>query len=176
MFASDLLAVKAGQLSLPQEEQEKELLRIGEHFGLRGADIDRLNDTALAAQAESTIKAALKDIDRMTLTVVDGDFPREVLARQNLTFGEYRIPTPRNTRRAYDANLKGPAPKKSGLVIIGALDQEALRRHTLASSSVPSVGWGSIPLTFSLIAMGLVLLRRTRKKKSSNRPWPMTNN
>src|SRR5207253_2638516 len=43
LFASDLLAVKNGRLSHPFEEDEKMLLRIGENFGLRGPEIDRLN-------------------------------------------------------------------------------------------------------------------------------------
>src|SRR4029453_597633 len=41
LFASDLLAVKDGRLSHPFEEDEKMLLRIGEHFGLRGPEIDK---------------------------------------------------------------------------------------------------------------------------------------
>ena len=43
LFASDLLAVADGTLALGHEEQEKELLNIGEHFGLRGPDLDRKN-------------------------------------------------------------------------------------------------------------------------------------
>ncbi len=35
LFASDILAVASGRLSLPHEEQEKELLAIGERLGLR---------------------------------------------------------------------------------------------------------------------------------------------
>ena len=36
LFAADLLAVSTGNLSLEHEEQEKELLRIGEYFGSAG--------------------------------------------------------------------------------------------------------------------------------------------
>ena len=82
MFASDLLAVATGNLSLEHEETEKELLRIGEHFGLRGTDIDNQNAIALQAQREQTVKKGLDLLAGMTLTVVDGDFPREVIANQ----------------------------------------------------------------------------------------------
>ena len=47
LFASDLLAVDSDTLSLPHEETEKELLRIGEHFGLRGPEIDVENALAI---------------------------------------------------------------------------------------------------------------------------------
>ena len=43
LFASDLLASKQGDLSLPMEEREKEYLRVSEAFGLRGVDIDSLH-------------------------------------------------------------------------------------------------------------------------------------
>src|SRR5262249_60397478 len=69
LFASDLLAVKNGRLSHPHEEDEKMLLRIGEHFGLRGPDVDKLN---LAARDKERGKASREhpgDLTRMTLTV-----------------------------------------------------------------------------------------------------------
>ena len=51
LFAGDLKAIAAGRLSLPHEEQEKELLRIGERLGLRGGEIDKLHDAALTESA-----------------------------------------------------------------------------------------------------------------------------
>ncbi|MEK6233355.1 MAG: DUF2330 domain-containing protein, partial [Planctomycetales bacterium] len=76
LFASDLLAASSGNLSLIHEEQEKELLRIGERFGLRGADVDKLNGQALAGEREKTVRSALDGLKQLTMTVVDGDFPR----------------------------------------------------------------------------------------------------
>ena len=61
----------------------------------------------------------------MTLTVVDGDFPREVLARKNLRFGEYTMPTRRNTTESYDPKQNGPAGKQEGAVYLGALPPKA---------------------------------------------------
>ena len=102
LFAGDLLAVKNGQLSHPFEEDEKMLLRIGENFGLRGPDIDKLNLAALDKEREKAVKDALDDLKKMTLTVIDGDFPREVVGAQNLMFGEYRMPARRNSSDFFD--------------------------------------------------------------------------
>ena len=121
LFASDLLAATSGKLSLPHEEREKELLRIGERFGLRGGEIDKLNAQALAEARRKTVEKSLGELKKMTLTVVDGDFPRELLAKQNLTFAEYRMPSKRNKSQLYDAKLNGPAPKKQGVLKTGAL-------------------------------------------------------
>ncbi|MCH7724933.1 MAG: DUF2330 domain-containing protein [Planctomycetes bacterium] len=129
LFASDLLASQSDNLSLPHEEQEKVLLRVGERFGLRGADIDKLNAQALAQSRDKTLKGSLAALKDMTLTVVDGDFPRELLAKQNLTFAEYRMPRKRNTVEAYDAKTNKPSGKKPGVRKIGALspiDQDAI--------------------------------------------------
>ncbi len=82
LFASDLLAVKNGRLSHAFEEDEKMLLRIGEHFGLRGPEIDKLNLAALDKEREKAVKDALANVKKMTLTVIDGDFPREVVGRR----------------------------------------------------------------------------------------------
>ena len=99
-------------------------MRIGERFGLRGPDVDKLNSQALATDAASIVKAALDDLKSMTITVVDGDFPREVLSKQNLTFAEYRMPSRRNRRQVYDANLKGSAGTKEGVLKLGAVESE----------------------------------------------------
>ena len=121
LFASDLLAVSSGELALPHEEREKELLRIGERFGLRGPEIDKLNTDSLAESRRKTVKQGLEELKSMTLTVVDGDFPRELLAKQNLTFAEYHMPAKRNSPESYDAKLNKPAPKKEGILKVGAL-------------------------------------------------------
>ncbi len=122
LFASDLLAVQSGQLSLAVEEQEKMLLRIGEELYLRGPQIDQLHLQVLRDQLRQATQSALKDLEGMTLTVVDGDFPRKVLANQNLTFSPYRMPAFRNSPRYYDAKLKGPAPRREGRLILGQLE------------------------------------------------------
>jgi hypothetical protein len=121
LFASDLLAVKNGLLSHPFEEDEKMLLRIGENFGLRGPEIDKLNLAALDKEREAAVKGALADIKKMTLTVIDGDFPREVVGAQNLIFGEYRMPPRRNSAEFYDSKDKKPAGRREGTIKLGSL-------------------------------------------------------
>ncbi|MEK6236917.1 MAG: DUF2330 domain-containing protein, partial [Planctomycetales bacterium] len=132
LFASDLLASTGGELSLPHEEQEKELLRIGERFGLRGPLIDKENASVLEQEAEKTVKAAMANLTQLSLTIVDGDFPREVLGSRNLTFAAYNMPSRRNKPSLYDANLKGPAPKKEGVLKLGALEIETERQTAAA--------------------------------------------
>jgi hypothetical protein len=144
LFAGDLLAVKNGRLSHPFEEDEKMLLRIGEHFGLRGPEIDKLNLAALDKEREKAVKDALDDLKQMTLTVIDGDFPREVVGAQNLIFGEYRMPTRRNSAEFYDAKGKKPAGKREGTLKLGALE--------------PPAKSGGGAWRFGFITLGLVAL------------------
>ena len=124
LFATDLLAVVSGKLSHAFEEREKMLLNIGERLGLRGPEIDRLHAEALAQEREQAVRSALKnlnDLEGMVLTVVDGDFPRDVLARDNLTFADYEMPGARNTPAHYDARQFGPAPQLGGVLYKSAI-------------------------------------------------------
>jgi hypothetical protein len=114
LLASDLLAVKAGRLSHPHEEDEKMLLRIGDSLGLRGPAIDKLNLALLDAQREKALKDALDDLKKMTLTVIDGDFPREVVGAQNLAFSEYRMAARRNAPEFYNAREGKPGRRSEG--------------------------------------------------------------
>jgi hypothetical protein len=99
LFAADLLAISSGELSLPFEEEEKELLRVSEALNLRGPDVDRLHTAAIEEQRTAALDGALKDLRSLTMTVFDGVFPGRVLADQNLEFSPYRIPAARNLRR-----------------------------------------------------------------------------
>jgi len=164
LFASDLLAIQSGQLALAHEEREKELLRIGERFGLRGADIDKLNNQSLSEERRQTVEKSLSSLKGMTLTVVDGDFPRELLGKQNLTFAEYKMPSRRNGPTAYDAKLNGPSPKKEGILKVGALmlgQQDVVangRNSNHQSSRGSSTVW-----VVSLLLVGLVISVRLKK-------------
>ena len=135
LFAADLLAIDTDGLSLPHEETEKELLRIGEHFGLRGPAIDAENAKAIKKERQKTVDKGLKKMMKMTLTVVDGDFPREVLANQNLTFASYNMPAKRNNSKQYDAKLHGPSPKKEGVLKIGYIDWDKVDNVSVASAN-----------------------------------------
>ena len=158
LFASDLQAISTGTLSLPHEEQEKELLAIGERFGLRGTEIDQQNVEALKEKLARTTDASLAAIKDMTLTVVDGDFPREVLSGQNLTFAAYQMPQRRNNARAYDVKLKGPSPKQEGVLKLGTLSPPDRPQVSRAKRS-----W--LPISFSLALLGTFFWLRRRATK-----------
>jgi hypothetical protein len=173
LFAADLIAATGTNLSLDHEEQEKELLRIGEHLGLRGGEADAVNREALLEARELTTKNGLAMLKDMTLTVVDGDFPREVIANENLTFAEFKMPAGKNNTMNYDANRFGPGLKKQGVLKVGALDHASpLQRITgNKQSSMPfALKKLALPGTFGIMLFGLVitLLPRT-KNRSANK-------
>ncbi|MCP4804600.1 MAG: DUF2330 domain-containing protein [Proteobacteria bacterium] len=102
LIAADLLAarrIRGGELSLEFEEQEKELLNISEAFGMRGTEADALHAQVIADERAKAVDGALDDLREMHLTVLDGVFPQQVLARQNLTFSTYEMPDKRNVAR-----------------------------------------------------------------------------
>ena len=103
LFAFDLLAAVTGQLAHPHEEVEKDLLNIAERLDLRGPEIDRVNHAELADMRKAAGEDALKLLKGMTLTVIDGDFPRDVLARDNIHFIRYSMPAEENTTMSYNA-------------------------------------------------------------------------
>ncbi|MCG8587550.1 MAG: DUF2330 domain-containing protein, partial [Pirellulales bacterium] len=160
LFASDLLAVSTGKLSLPHEEQEKQLLAVGERFGLRGSEIDRLNAEAFKKEAEKTTAAGIKDLASMTMTVVDGDFPREVLGSQNLTFAQYKMPSRRNNVESYDAKIKRAGGKKQGILKLGHFGIEDVRAAQFAASMKKVTTW--LLASVGVIISGLVIVRHRR--------------
>ena len=169
LFASDLHAIATGELSLAHEELEKEYLRIGEHFGLRGPDIDRENNKALSEDAEKATSKSFASLEKMTLTVIDGDFPREVLASRNLTFAQYKMPMRRNNETNYDAKTNGPAPKKQGVLKIGAVDWSHLNSRNPESRRDVQLGINASQIfSFGLLTMSLgiawVMVNRRRRR------------
>ncbi len=127
LFASDLAAVHRGELSLPHEEAEKQLLQIGEHLSLRGAAIDGLHRELLAAQQAELNEEVLQGLEGMTLSVIDGDFPRELLAAQNLRALPYTMPADKNTPALYHAPSAGPQPQPGGELVDDAVLAEMLQ-------------------------------------------------
>jgi hypothetical protein len=159
LFASDLLAVKAGRLSHPHEEDEKMLLRVGERLGLRGPEIDKENLAALAKERDKAVKDALADLKKMTMTVVDGDFPRDVVGGQNLAFAEYRMPSRRNRPDYYDARSKQPAPRNFGVLHRGPLPKEPAKSRGGRQSSLPLRG-----LVFAALVAAIVVGLRAGRR------------
>jgi len=137
LFAGDLKAVSSGQLSLEHEEKEKELLAIGERLGLRGGEIDKLHADATRGMAEQATAGALEGLKSMSMTVVDGDFPRDVLAAKNLRFAAYRMPARRNTPEAYDAKLKRGAGEKEGVLLLGDVDWSHIEQSPSEVAAAP---------------------------------------
>jgi hypothetical protein len=122
LFASDIIATNVEGYSLPHEETEKELLRIGEHFGLRGPEIDKVMEQVSREQSEKFVAESLPVLKDLTLTVVDGDFPRQVIASQNLKFSNFSMAASRNNRERYDTKRHAPAVKLGG-IRVSSLDQ-----------------------------------------------------
>lgn len=162
LFAADLLAVSTGKMALPQEEREKEFLRIGERLGLRGSEIDQVNAAALSELNARTVEHALKDLQQMTLTVIDGDFPRQVIADANLSFDKFVMSQAKNSRSKYDAKTKSPGIQRTqGTVILGSLQRDVQPDKAMPFLNA-SVGIGAI-----LIPFGFWMSTRRNKRRSA---------
>ena len=99
LFAADLMALRSGELALEVEEKEKEVLDISEALLLRGPEVDKLHADVLAEATRAQTGKALTDLKGMTLTVMDGVFPQQLLADQNLTFMPYAMDNAHNQPR-----------------------------------------------------------------------------
>lgn len=152
LFTADLVAVGSGELSLPHEEQEKQLLKIGERLGLRGDKVDALNAESMSAERSAEIAKNTDLLRNMTLTVVDGDFPREVIAEQNLTFASYNMPGTKNTPYHYDGRLKKARPALKG--------DSVMIRHSIGEQKPKRKLWRRVFGGLSLFGMVLLLRRR----------------
>ena len=165
LFSSDLLAVSSGNMSLEIEEAEKDMLAIGEHFGLRGPDYDATIEAAQRKQSVEVGEKSLADMAGMTLTVVDGDFPREVIAGENLTFADYQMPVGRNNRMGYDAGVHQPGAKREGVLITSAeIDFDRLRSVQPEQTSEQNQVTMTWLLSIVGIMVGAMFTRRMRFK------------
>ena len=115
LFASDLIALKTGQLSLDHEEKEKELLRIGEALNLRGPQIDLLHEAHLEIERDKSADSALGKLESLYLTVIDGDFPIELMKQKDLTTSRFAMAAKDNNRVSYDAKSDGPGAELEGI-------------------------------------------------------------
>ncbi len=101
LFLSDLMAGK-DHLSHGFEIKEKMYLDVSERLGLRGEAINTIQEQELARLREQQVRPTLGRLQGMTLTVIEGTFPRDFLARENLRFEPYEMaPT-----EAHQAPLK----------------------------------------------------------------------
>lgn len=114
LFAADLLAARIQATSHEFEDREKALLNISEALDIRGKEIDVMHAQAVAKDRSRDFDAALVDLLDMTLTVIDGDFQREVIARENLNFINYDLPAAKNQPTVYHAVTRKARAEPSG--------------------------------------------------------------
>jgi hypothetical protein len=107
LFASDLLAVKSGELSLSTEEKEKELLNIGESLDLRGPEIDTLHEAEIASARDEAAKKTLGLLDGMYMSVIDGEFPIDYMKEHDLTVSRFNMSKDDNDSKHYNCREEG---------------------------------------------------------------------
>ncbi len=115
LFCADLVAARQGNVTLEFEEREKDYLNISQELGLRGEEIDTLHRQAAKVERGRDYDAALVDLLGMTLTVIDGEFDRDVLRRDNLNFAAFEMPATRNVADSYHAPSHGPQGTPAGV-------------------------------------------------------------
>ena len=156
LFATDLMAARSRRLTHLFEEHQKQLLSIGEDLLLRGPAYDAVIERALAEQREEIIQAALADLEGMTLTVMDGVFPRDVLARSNLTFPAFTMPEEENQRDLYDARHFGPAPALGGSLSAGP--------GPLGGSGAKAAAGYALLIALGIVFLGAVAIAQRRSR------------
>lgn len=146
LFAADLLAVAERRLSHDFEEREKELLKIGERLGLRGPEVDEFIAETIAAERTLATRGVLERLKDFTLTVVEGDFPRDVIAAENLTFAAFEAPLrPGKTEQ-------GAIDDASDVKIAG-VDARALFVTALISALAAALLFGARVVKASVVAL-----------------------
>ncbi|MDP6359393.1 MAG: DUF2330 domain-containing protein [Planctomycetota bacterium] len=96
LFSADLMSASQNRLSHPFEEREKELLKVGERLGLRGKEVDEQIGKIIRKERRKGLDEVKQEFSKMTLTVIEGDFPRDVIAKENLTLSAIRPGGPDN--------------------------------------------------------------------------------
>ena len=74
---------------------------------LHGPGVDAQHATVLATAQEELATLALSDLESMTMTVLDGDFERKVIAAENVYFTKFAMPADENDARHYNARFLG---------------------------------------------------------------------
>ena len=105
LFASDLFVLGSGKLSHKSEEQEKSLLDIGEMLNLRGGSLDQLHSKELAKARGSMKDKSLAQLKGMHLTILEGDFDRETIAKENIRFEPFHLISSDGSPVGYIPNL-----------------------------------------------------------------------
>lgn len=170
LFASDLFAIRSGKLSNKYEETEKELLAIGERLEMRGNALDKQHAAELDKRRKRAATKSLRDLKRLRMTVIDGEFERKVIAAANLTFPGYKMPRRRNNKKSYDATKAGPGFVNSqGKVYRSSIDQLDRMQRMSEDAAIPERRWlwgGGTSLGL-LLLLGVMVRRRRRLEADS---------
>ncbi|MEC7985099.1 MAG: DUF2330 domain-containing protein [Myxococcota bacterium] len=86
LIGTDLKAIQSKTLRLEVETREKDLLAISESLSLRGESINAAHQSILDEEQQSLSNSALKDLQKMTLTVFSGVLPNDLIQNENLRF------------------------------------------------------------------------------------------
>ena len=89
-----------------------------------------MHDEALAEERKAAVGGALGGLQGMTLSIVDGDFPRDHLANNNLTFSAHAMAQAKNSPVHYNARTKGPRPLGSDTKIVREKKKELPKKKS----------------------------------------------
>jgi len=167
LFAADVDAAISGELISQREANAKQMLNISERLQLRGEQIDRSIERSDLREHHAKVRKSLDELRDMTLSVIDGDYPRDVLADDNLTFSEYTVSSAKNTSRNYNAREAGPTAKPEGILYLGALpplpEEDVSHIADMNSPRKPAISRYNPLIWFSvaIVLFGLLCWRRT---------------
>ncbi|MCR9119975.1 MAG: hypothetical protein NXI22_23815, partial [bacterium] len=159
----DISVAESGDLLSHHELKNKAFDEINRQLGMKGSEADELVGQVAADNIAREVAVHLKKLRSYTLTIVDGEFPRDVIAKKNLTFQRYAMAKNRNNSKSYDPKKLGPAESKPGLRVVGQIDwSEKFDDETLIAQNRPT--WPKFAwLVFAAIVIGVVWLRTSRR-------------
>ncbi len=110
----------------------------------------------------------------MTLSVIDGSFPREVLASRNLTFSPYKMPGRRNKREFHDAKTLKPAPAQQGVNHFGAVSWNGPQNgkptsKSLRDDALKAHGWRPVGISLALAICSCLFIGVRRGHRNSSK-------
>lgn len=163
LIAADISVAESGDLLSHHELKNKAFDEINRQLGMKGSEADELVGQVAADNIAREVEVHLKKLRSYTLTIVDGEFPRDVIAKKNLTFQRYAMAKNRNNSKSYDPKKLGPAESKPGLRVVGQIDwSEKFDDETLIAQNRPT--WPKFAwLVFAAIVIGVVWLRTSRR-------------
>ncbi|WP_372366557.1 DUF2330 domain-containing protein [Candidatus Uabimicrobium sp. HlEnr_7] len=149
LFALDVLAAKRNTLILDKEQKEKERQKQNPEYTINDEDI---------------VKEGLEEIHNMTMSVISGYFPRDILVQTNLRFNPYSMPEELNNQQKFNLLTDGI----SGYLAFGGRLYDGMVTEVLYAIWSPIYIWTlfifaflaffSTHVRFTIIASCLVIL------------------